>query len=43
MNADRICYIKDGYVAEQGTHTELLAKKGLYHELYYREFAKETI
>ncbi|HQH65075.1 MAG TPA: ATP-binding cassette domain-containing protein, partial [Clostridia bacterium] len=43
MNADRICYIKDGYVAEQGTHAELLAKKGLYHELYYREFAKETI
>ncbi|OQB99416.1 MAG: putative multidrug export ATP-binding/permease protein [Firmicutes bacterium ADurb.Bin099] len=43
MNADRICYIKDGYVAEQGTHAELLAKKGLYHELYYREFAKEAI
>ncbi|HQO69145.1 MAG TPA: ABC transporter ATP-binding protein [Clostridia bacterium] len=43
MNADRICYIKDGSVAEEGTHSELLAKKGLYHELYYREFAKNAI
>ncbi len=43
MNADRICYIKDGNVAEEGTHIELLAKKGLYHDLYYREFANETI
>ncbi len=43
MNADRICYIKDGNVAEEGTHLELLAKKGLYYDLYYREFAKNAI
>jgi len=42
MNADRICYIKDGSVAEEGTHLELLAMKGLYYDLYFREFAKDV-
>ncbi|MBE6929506.1 MAG: ABC transporter ATP-binding protein [Ruminococcaceae bacterium] len=30
----RILYLKDGVVAESGTHNELLAKKGLYYDLY---------
>jgi len=36
--ADMICYIENGMIAEQGTHQELLDKKGKYCELYYRKF-----
>lgn len=32
-NADRILYISNKGIAEQGTHQELMAKKGLYYEL----------
>ena len=32
-NADKIIAMKNGEVMEVGTHQELLAKKGLYHEL----------
>jgi ATP-binding cassette subfamily B protein len=34
QDADRILVMKDGAIIEQGTHTELLAKKGFYYELY---------
>ena len=33
-NCDRIFYIQDGIIAEEGNHEELMAKKGLYYELY---------
>ncbi|XP_002061354.3 multidrug resistance protein homolog 49 [Drosophila willistoni] len=32
-NADKIVFVKDGKVAEQGTHDELMAQRGLYCEL----------
>lgn len=32
-NADNIVFVKDGVVAEQGTHNELMAKGGLYYQL----------
>ena len=32
-NADIIAVINNGVVAEQGTHAELLAMKGLYYKL----------
>lgn len=31
---DRILFIADGKIAEQGTHTELMAKKGAYYRMY---------
>lgn len=37
-NADCIMYIDDGEIKEMGTHEELLAKKGLYYELYMSQF-----
>jgi ABC-type multidrug transport system fused ATPase/permease subunit len=37
-NADIICAIQAGQIAEQGTHEELLAKGGLYANLYARQF-----
>lgn len=32
--ADKIVVIKDGFVAEEGSHEELIAKKKIYAELY---------
>jgi len=37
-NADRIVVIHDGRIIEQGTHQELLDKKGMYFELYKTGF-----
>ena len=31
---DRILFIKDGKIAERGTHDELMALKGLYYRMY---------
>mgnify|MGYP000991055942 FL=1 len=39
-HADCILVIKDGKVAEQGTHEELLAKNGFYTKLYNSQFAQ---
>ena len=38
LKADKILVIKDGVVAEQGTHEELLAQNGTYRELYETQF-----
>ena len=32
--ADFIIVLKDGKIAERGTHKALLEQKGLYHHLY---------
>lgn len=42
-DADSIVVLKDGVVAEQGTHQELLARGGEYAELYRIQFAKEPL
>ena len=33
-NCDRIFYINDGVIAEEGSHDQLMERKGLYYELY---------
>jgi ATP-binding cassette subfamily B protein len=38
QKADRIFYIDNGNIMEQGSSCELLAKKGLYYELYMAQF-----
>ena len=40
--ADLILVVKDGKVIEQGSHMELLDKRGYYHELYSRQFEEEA-
>ena len=39
QNADIILVMKEGKVIEQGSHEELLARKGFYAELYNSQFA----
>lgn len=37
---DKIIYIQDGHIAESGTHESLLAKQGLYAELYQTQLSQ---
>lgn len=37
-NADRIVVIHDGKIVEEGKHSELLGKQGMYYELYKTGF-----
>ena len=39
QNADRIFVIDDGGIAEAGTPTELMEKKGQYYQLYQAQFS----
>jgi ATP-binding cassette subfamily B multidrug efflux pump len=40
-NADLLLMLRDGEIVELGTHTELLAKRGAYYELYMSQFRLE--
>jgi len=39
-NADEIIILKDGCIAERGTHDELLEQKGLYYETYMAQYGE---
>lgn len=39
VNADRILVINKGEIIEDGTHNELLDKKGHYYQLYEKQFS----
>ena len=41
-DADMILYMQDGDIREMGTHTELLAKNGLYAKLYNSQFEQAS-
>ncbi len=41
-DADLILVMDDGAIVEQGTHEELLAAKGAYHDLYQSQFAASS-
>ncbi len=40
-NADRILVIQKGRVAEEGTHKQLMARRGHYYDLYTNQFREE--
>lgn len=40
-NCDRIAVLGNGGVAELGSHDELVEQRGLYHELWMKQGAKE--
>ena len=41
-NANLILVVHDGKICEQGTHTELMAKRGVYYRLYLRQYEDEA-
>ena len=41
--SDVILVMRDGNIVEQGSHDELLKKKGFYYELYNSQFAKPSL
>ena len=43
QDADCIVVMDQGRIAEQGSHDELLAKKGKYYELYNTQFEGKAI
>lgn len=42
-NADNIIYLSHGEIIEQGSHEELIAKKGRYYDLYMLQSDKERL
>jgi ATP-binding cassette subfamily B protein len=42
-DADMIIYLREGRIIEQGTHSELLARRGAYFELYRRQSLEREV
>ncbi|MBR7179941.1 MAG: ABC transporter ATP-binding protein [Oscillospiraceae bacterium] len=43
QHCDNIILLDNGVIVEQGTHQQLLAKKGRYHQLYMLQYSKEQL
>jgi subfamily B ATP-binding cassette protein MsbA len=43
QRADRLIVLDQGRIVEEGTHTSLLAKRGLYARLYSRQFREDQL
>jgi ATP-binding cassette subfamily B protein len=43
VNADKICLIEGGQVAETGRHDELMARRGVYFQLHQTQFDHELV
>ena len=41
--ADHVLVIDQGQVVEEGTHLQLLARRGFYHRLYVSQFKGQGI
>ena len=42
-HADNILVLDDGQIIEQGSHQELLAKRGLYWDIYQKQLLQEEL
>lgn len=42
QHADKIIVLHKGKIAEMGTHSQLLAKRGLYHQLYELQYKENS-
>ena len=42
-DADVIIAVKDGKIAEMGTHLDLMQARGYYHTLYTKQFERESV
>ena len=43
QHADNIIVLSNGVIQEQGSHQELLHKKGQYYQLYTLQFTKQQL
>jgi len=42
-NADLVLVVNEGRIIERGTHDQLLAQGGFYHDLYLSQFRREEV
>jgi ATP-binding cassette subfamily B protein len=42
-NADRIIVLKDGQIAETGTHESLIQQEGIYADIYFKQLLEQEL